>query len=110
MILILNDIILKLIYLSIILYSKIKKTKKKQLKKPNQKNPITLSAVHHTFKHTVGRQHRKYINLNLKPFGGNNNINNYIFHTKKNVQFKTSNTYLLLLLLLYRGIYNIYII
>ena len=50
--------------------------------------------------HTIGRQHRKDIDLNLKPFRGNNNINNYIFHTKKNVQFKTSNKYLLLLLLL----------
>ena len=49
----------------------------------------------------VGLQHRKDIDLNLKPFRGNNNINNYIFHTKKNVQFKTSNKYLLLLLLLY---------
>ena len=48
----------------------------------------------------IGRRHRKYIDLNLKPFRGNNNINNYIFHTKKNVQFKTSNKYLLLLLLL----------
>ena len=37
----------------------------------------------------------------IKPFRGNNNIHNYIFHSKKNIQFKTSNTYLLLLLLLY---------
>ena len=49
----------------------------------------------------LGRQHRKDIDLNLKPFRGNNNINNYIFHTKKSVQFKTSNKYVLLLLLLY---------
>ena len=47
-----------------------------------------------------GRQHRKDIYLNLKPFRGNNNINKYIFHTKKMVQFKTSKKYLLLLLLL----------
>ena len=33
------------------------------------------------------------LDLNLKPFRGNNNITNYIFHTKKNVQFKTSNKY-----------------
>ena len=45
------------------------------------------------------RQHRTYIDLNLKPFRGNNNINNYIFHTKQKVQFKTSNKYILLLLL-----------
>ena len=38
--------------------------------------------------------------LNLKPFRGNNNINNYIFHTKKNLQFKTSNKYLLLLFII----------
>ena len=43
----------------------------------------------------IGRQHRKDIDLNLKHFRENNNINNYIFHTKKNVQFKTSNKYLL---------------
>ena len=43
----------------------------------------------------------------MKPFRGNNNINNYIFHTKKNVQFKTSNKYLLLLLLLFIYIYII---
>ena len=43
----------------------------------------------------IGRQHRKYIDLNLKPFRVNNNINNYIFHTKKNLQFKNSNKYLL---------------
>ena len=36
-----------------------------------------------------GRQHRKDID---------HNINNYIFHTKQNVQFITSNKYLLLLL------------
>ena len=48
----------------------------------------------------IGRQHRKDIDLNLKSFRGNNNINNYIFHTKKNLQFKTPNKYLLLLLLL----------
>ena len=48
----------------------------------------------------IGRQHRKDTDLNLKPFRGNNNINNYIFHTKKNVQFKTFNKYLSLLLLL----------
>ena len=53
----------------------------------------------------IGREHRKYIDLNLKHFRGNNNINNYIFHTKKNVQFKTSNKYLLLLLLLYTHTY-----
>ena len=47
------------------------------------------------------RQNRKDIDLNLKPFRGNNNINKYIFHTKKNVQFETSNKYVLLLLLLY---------
>ena len=46
----------------------------------------------------IGRQRRKDIDLNLEPFRGNNNVNNYIFHTKK-VQFKTSNKYLLLLLL-----------
>ena len=32
-------------------------------------------------KYIVWRQHRKDIDLNLKPFRGNNNINNYIFHT-----------------------------
>ena len=55
-----------------------------------------------------GRQHRKDIDLNLKPFRGNNNINNYIFHTKQNVQFKTSNKYFLLLLL-YSILYTVYI-
>ena len=37
-----------------------------------------------------GRQHRKDIDLNLKPFRGNYIINNYIFHTKKNEQFVQS--------------------
>ena len=57
--------------------------------------------------YAVWRQNRKDIDLNLKPFRGNNNINNYIFHTKKNVQFKTSNKYLLLLLLLFYIIVDI---
>ena len=56
------------------------------------------------YMYIFGRQHRKDIDLNLKPFRGNNNINNYIFHTKKNVQFKTSNKYLLLLLLYIHGV------
>ena len=36
----------------------------------------------------------------MKPFRGNNNINNDIFHTKKNVQFKTSNKYLLFIIII----------
>ena len=58
--------------------------------------PIICTIISYVY---IGRQHRKDIDLNLKPFAGNNNINNYIFRTKKNVQFKTSNKYLLLLLL-----------
>ena len=68
---------------------------------------IAIFAIHNRFDTQlmyytitiIGRQHRKDIDLNLKPFRGNNNINNYIFHTKKDLQFKTSNKYLLLLLL-----------
>ena len=48
-----------------------------------------------------GRQHRKYIDLYLKPFRGNNNIINLYTSYEKNVQL-SSNKYLLLLLLLFR--------
>ena len=58
------------------------------------RQPWFITRADHYF---IGRQHRKDIDLNLKPFRGNNNINNYIFHTKKNVQYKTSDKYLLLL-------------
>ena len=47
----------------------------------------------------IGRQHRKDIDLYLKPFRGNNNIINLNTSYEKNVQL-SSNKYLLLLLLL----------
>ena len=59
---------------------------------------LKYTQIYNIYLTFIGRQHRKDIDLNLKPFTGNNNINNYIFHTKKNVEFKTSNKYLLLLL------------
>ena len=55
----------------------------------------------------IEQQHRKDIDLNLKPFRGNNNINNYIFHTKNNVQFKTSNKYVLLLFIIIIIMHNV---
>ena len=45
---------------------------------------------------TFGRQHRKDIDLYLKPFRGNNNIINLNTSYEKNVQL-SSNKYLLLL-------------
>ena len=47
----------------------------------------------------IGRQHRKDIDLYLKPFRGNNNIINLNTSYEKNLQL-SSNKYLLLLLLL----------
>ena len=46
----------------------------------------------------IGQQHRKDIDLYLKPFRGNNNIINVYTSYEKNVQL-SSNKYLLLLLL-----------
>ena len=47
---------------------------------------------------SLGRQHRKDIDLYLKPFRGNNNIINlyinvYILHTKKMYNFLLINIY-----------------
>ena len=71
---------------------------------PPQHHASNTVVVNNICQRIIGRQHRKDIDLNLKPFRGNNNINNYIFHTKKNVQFKTSNKYLLLLLYTYDNV------
>ena len=54
-----------------------------------------------------GRQHRKDIDLYLKPFRGNNNIINLNTSYEKNIQL-SSNKYLLLFIIII--IYPIYIL
>ena len=56
--------------------------------------------IYSIFIYLFGRQHRKDIDLYLKPIRGNNNIINLNTSYEKNVQL-SSNKYLLLLLLLF---------